>query len=269
MQRVGRYLPESFAHPARMLPETARRVITTYTEPGDLALDPMCGIGTTLIEAIHLDRAAIGVECEPRWAELARANIVNAETNGARGDAHVITGDARSLLDLVDPDVHGRVSLVLTSPPYGASVHGQTAARPGAGVVKTDHTYGDDKANLAHVNTDKLLDGFAQILTGCVALLKPGGIVAVTARPWRQHGHLVDLPAAVLRLGAEVGLEPFDRLVALLVGLRSDRLVSRSSFFALHEVRRARRAGSPLRVIAHEDVLVLRKPTNSTRPGAR
>ena len=61
-QRHRRYLPASTAHPGKMLPELARRVIRAYSEPGELVLDPMCGIGTTLVEAIHLDRDAIGVE---------------------------------------------------------------------------------------------------------------------------------------------------------------------------------------------------------------
>ena len=53
-QRHGRYHPESNRHPGKMLPALARRAIETYSDPGDLVLDPMCGIGTTLVEAIHL-----------------------------------------------------------------------------------------------------------------------------------------------------------------------------------------------------------------------
>ena len=74
-QRRGRYLPAATAHPAKMLPAIAATAITRYTEPGDLVADPMCGIGTTLVEAIHLGRDAIGVEYEPRWAHIAAANI--------------------------------------------------------------------------------------------------------------------------------------------------------------------------------------------------
>src|SRR3954451_1774074 len=75
VQRRGRYVPESMAHPAKMLPAVAAHAIATYTRPGELVLDPMCGIGTTLTEALHQDRRAVGVEYELRWAELARANI--------------------------------------------------------------------------------------------------------------------------------------------------------------------------------------------------
>src|SRR4051794_6869311 len=61
-QRRGRYLPGSTAHPAKMLPAVAAAAITAYTQPGVIVLDPMCGIGTTLIEAVHQGRTAIGIE---------------------------------------------------------------------------------------------------------------------------------------------------------------------------------------------------------------
>ena len=63
-QRRGRYLEVSGTHPAKMLPSIAARAVATYTQPGDLVVDPMCGIGTTLVEAVHLGRDAIGVEYE-------------------------------------------------------------------------------------------------------------------------------------------------------------------------------------------------------------
>jgi len=218
----------------------------------------MCGIGTTLVEAVHLGRDAIGMEYEPRWANLARRNLDQAATQGATGQAHVLTGDSRGLPNLLGPDRRSQVALVLTSPPYGPSVHGQVAARPG-GVAKRDYRYSRDKGNLGHVRPDQLLDAFGTILTVCAPLLRPDGIVAVTARPWRQRGVLVDLPAAVTEVAHGAGLVLFERNVALLTALRDDRLVPRSSFFQLDQVRKARRAGTPLRVIAHEDVLVFRR----------
>jgi hypothetical protein len=82
----------------------------------------------------------------------------------------------------------------------------------------------------------------------------------VTARPWRQHGELVDLPAAVIAVGARAGLVPVARCVALLAGLRGGRLIARPSFFQLDNLRRARRQGQPWHLIVHEDVLIFRNP---------
>jgi hypothetical protein len=244
-----------------MLPAIAAHAITTYTRPGELVLDPMCGIGTTLVEAAHHGRDSLGIEYEPRWASLAAANLHLATTQGATGTGSVIRGDATRLPDLAPAAVHGRVGLVLTSPPYGPTVHGHV--RPGPdGLRKTDHRYTDrpDPRNLAHRNWAGLCDGFTTILAGCAQLLRPGGTVVVTARPWRKHGQLVDLPSAVLTAGMNAGLQPVERCVALLAALRGGRLIPRPSFFQLHQIRRARTAGIPLHLIAHEDVLVLRHP---------
>ncbi|HVB27143.1 MAG TPA: DNA methyltransferase [Mycobacteriales bacterium] len=261
VQRTGRYLPATVAHPGKMLPAIARTAITAYTQPGDLVVDPMCGIGTTLVEAVHLGRDAIGVEYEPTWAALATANVTHARSQGATGHGEVVTGDARYLSGLLDPAVHGLVALVLTSPPYGPSVHGQVTARPGAGVTKTHDRYSSDPANLAHVGLDRLLAAMREVLTAAARVLRPGGIVAMTVRPWWQHGELIDLPGALARTGEQAGLVLFERNVALLCGLREERLVPRVSFFALDQVRRARARGIPRSVIAHEDLLVFRAPS--------
>src|SRR5580658_9404996 len=185
-QRAGRYLDVSGTHPAKMLPAIAARAIATYTEPGDLVVDPMCGIGTTLVEAVHLGRDAIGVEYEEPWAKLARANVAFARTQGATGHGEVVTGDARHV-----------VAVVVTSPPYGASLHGQVRVRPGKGLEKSHDRYSKDPANLAHVGLERLLAATGQILAGCAQLLRPGGFVAMTVRPYRQAGLLVDLPGAL------------------------------------------------------------------------
>jgi hypothetical protein len=82
-QRRGRYVPASVKHPARMLPAIAAHAVASYTQPGDLVFDPMCGIGTTLVEAVHAGRDAIGVEYESRWSDIADANLALAHTTGS------------------------------------------------------------------------------------------------------------------------------------------------------------------------------------------
>lgn len=259
-QRAGRYLPDCRQHPAKMLPAIARTAIAAYTKPGDLVVDPMCGIGTTLVEATHLGRDAIGVEYEPAWADLARANLAHAREQGATGTGEVIVGDARHLPALLDPAAHGLVALVLTSPPYGPSVHGQVTARPGAGVAKSHWQYSTDRSNLAHVGLDGLLAAMHQVFTGAARVLRPGGIVAMTVRPWWRRGELIDLPGLLGPVGQDAGLTLYERNVALLTGLRDDQLVPRASFFALDQVRRARARGIPRAVVAHEDLLVWKRP---------
>jgi len=83
--------------------------------------DPVCGIGTALVETVHQGRDAIGVEYEPGWADLARGNLELAKRSGATRRGQVICGDARHVNALLDPDARGLVALVVTSPPYGVA----------------------------------------------------------------------------------------------------------------------------------------------------
>ncbi|MER7276651.1 DNA methyltransferase [Dactylosporangium sp. NPDC000244] len=262
VQRRGRYLPESTQHPARMLPAIAAHAITAYTAPGDLVLDPMCGIGTTLVEAVHAGRDALGVEYESRWSDIADANLRHARTQDAPGRGGVIRGDATAILALVPAALTGQVALVVTSPPYGPTVHGHVAVGDDLDVRNNHYNDGSDRGNLAYRDLTGLTDGFAQILAGCATLLRPGGTVVVTARPWRKRGELADLPSAVIGAGIRAGLVPTERCVALLAAVRDGQLVARPSFFQLQSVRKARAAGTPLHLIAHEDVLVFTKPTS-------
>jgi SAM-dependent methyltransferase len=271
-QRAGRYVEISGHHPAKMLPAIAARAIATYSNPGDLILDPMAGIGSTLIEAVHLGRDAIGVEYENEWAELARLNLAHAKAQGATGHGEVVCGDARHLPGVIDASARGLVAMVLTSPPYGPSLHGRVTAQPGKGVIKSHDRYSKDPANLAHVGLAGLLEAMGTVFTGCARVLRPGGIVAMTVRPWWRDGQLIDLPGALVRVGEEFGFVLYERNVALLAGLRDQRLVPRSSFFALEAVRKARSAGLPRLVVAHEDLLVwqlAKRPTSAAFKGAQ
>jgi SAM-dependent methyltransferase len=101
-RRQHRYLAASSGqHP--IAPELAARGILAYSDVGDLIVDPSCGIGTVLVEAIRLGRRAIGVEADRAKAALAIANISHARQQGAPGRAAVLEGNPQELPRLL-PD---------------------------------------------------------------------------------------------------------------------------------------------------------------------
>jgi DNA modification methylase len=61
-----------YRYPARFSPIFAREAIKTFTQPGDFVLDPFCGGGTTLVEALSLGRRAAGMDVSSLAAFLAR-----------------------------------------------------------------------------------------------------------------------------------------------------------------------------------------------------
>ena len=266
-QRRGRYTPESMTHPGKMLPAIARYAIRTYTAPGEVVLDPMAGIGTTLVEAMRLGRRGVGVEYEPEWVTLAADNIRRSEAAGAPGHAEIYAGDSTMLPSLLPANLRGHAALVITSPPYGSSTHGH-ARTPGprrGKVRKINHKYGGGD-NLAYRSHHELADGFTRILAGCRTLLRPGGHVVVTARPYRRHGELVDIPGMVEAAGINAGLALVEECIALICGVRDGMIVPRASFFQQKNIRDAIAAGDPQWLLQHEDVLLFQMSAGSAEP---
>ncbi len=268
-QRRGRYVADTSRHPAKMLPDAAAHAVRAYTAPGDLVLDPMCGSGTSMVEAVRLGRDGIGVDIESKYATMSQANLALAAEHGFTSWGQVVTGDSTELPGLLPASSHGQVSLVLTSPPYGRATHGLVRAAPGAGVRKRDHLYGDKGAgNLAYLGWDRLLEGWRRIVAGCVQVLRPGGVFVFAGRPVRlAPDDLIDLPGELFTVALSVGLEPVERCVAMLAAVRDGQLIHRANMFGLMAVRKARADGIPVSLVAHEDVYVLRKPLpRTTRP---
>jgi hypothetical protein len=58
-------------YPARMHPETAARLVRAFVPAGGSVLDPFCGSGTVLVEALILGRKPIGVDLNPLAVSLA------------------------------------------------------------------------------------------------------------------------------------------------------------------------------------------------------
>jgi modification methylase len=261
-QRQTRYETACFAHPGKMLPEIARRAIAEYSKIGEIVCDPMCGIGTTLVEAQDLGRNCIGAELEEKWSALAQTNIARNRADNTSTFAHIFCCDARNLLEIINDDLRGRVSLVLTSPPYGSMTHGRAKAHDKEKVSRWDDRYSQSKDNLGETSSPtKLFTGLREIFANCFELLKPGGYFLQTTRPWRRNGVLTDFPGEVIELMQSVGYEFLDRKVALLAGIRDGEFVSRAAFFQILGQKRSRERGVPHLIPAHEDLLIFRKPT--------
>lgn len=222
-----------FSRPGALLAQFARRTIETYTDPGDLVVDLMCGDGTTLVEAILLDRDAIGSEFDRRAAKRASANIDRARSQGAPGRARVLTGsprdlpraltrrEAQELLDPADPEVkrlpRALADLVLSVLPAGEPC--------------------------------VALDAYAAIAAGTV---KPGGFV-VSVIGNHQAGTTV--AGEVVEYCQQMGLDYWQHVLGLLAPIRDGQLAPGP------ELRKRSHAGlRRAEVVCHEDILVFRRP---------
>ena len=65
-------------HPAPFPEALARDHIISWSNPGDIVLDPMCGSGTTLKMAVEQGREYIGIDISQEYCDLATKRVVGA-----------------------------------------------------------------------------------------------------------------------------------------------------------------------------------------------
>lgn len=63
------------SHPAVFPAELANRHISTWSNPGDIVLDPFVGSGTTAIEALKLNRHYIGFDISEEYCQMTRDRL--------------------------------------------------------------------------------------------------------------------------------------------------------------------------------------------------
>lgn len=72
----------AFSHPAIFPEKLAEDHILSWSNPGDIVLDPFVGSGTTAKMAVLTGRQYIGFDCSAEYCEMARARVQNAINEG-------------------------------------------------------------------------------------------------------------------------------------------------------------------------------------------
>ncbi len=72
---IGQKDKSAYSHHATFPQALAKDHILTWSRPGDVILDPMCGAGTTCLAAQRLDRHFLGIEISREYCELAARRL--------------------------------------------------------------------------------------------------------------------------------------------------------------------------------------------------
>lgn len=123
------------AHGAMKPPEVMAEIIRFFTKEGQLVLDPMAGVGGTLLGAALTRRRALGFELNRTWVEvferIKREFVIQGDRLVAvkgvpdpaavrRIDAEMRWGDCLELIREIEGE---SIDAVVTDPPYGCE-HG-------------------------------------------------------------------------------------------------------------------------------------------------
>ncbi len=209
-------------------PHVPRNLILHYTRPGETVLDPMCGSGTSLVEARLLGRNAIGVDVNPDATLVAQSRLEPVPPT-AGSLQRVFLGDARCLTQVRD----GSIDLVVLHPPY-------------ANIIR--YTDGENRNDLSSLHDA----GFFAAMTGVAAeacrVLRADGHCAVLMGDTRKRSHVVPLSFEILNNFLRAGMVLREHIIKL-----QHNTYSAASWTARYDFL----------LLAHENLFVLRKPPPS------
>jgi modification methylase len=99
----------------------------------------------------------------------------------------------------------------------------------------------------------------AAIYAACARMLSPGGYLVLITKNLRADGAMRNIAGDTITLCRQAGLFFQQHVIALLAGLRDDRLFPRPSYFQLMNVRHALARGERQHLVCDEDVLVFQR----------
>jgi DNA modification methylase len=84
--------------PAKFFPELPRYLIRKYSNTCDIVLDPMCGSGTVVLEALLNKRAAIGIDIDPIARLITKAKTTPIDSDILSAAVQALTTQIQELI---------------------------------------------------------------------------------------------------------------------------------------------------------------------------
>jgi DNA modification methylase len=155
-------------HGGQKPPDLCADLIKIFTKAGQTVLDPLAGVGGTLLGASITGRKAIGIELNKKWAEIYK-EVCRLE---GLVEHPIIVGDANDKLEEIEKE---SIDFILTDVPYWIMDQ----------VTKTRSTAASRKSKLSKFNDKDLqskedwLKEMKAIFTNSAPALKRNGYMGV------------------------------------------------------------------------------------------
>lgn len=163
------YIASAVKHPAKADISMMIWILKNFVKDGDIILDPMAGIGGTLVEGMRLfpNSLFVGVELEEKFVKWCNASIKKVEKMAKEdwfmkvGKAVCVQGDSREL----EKVLREKVNKIVSSPTYAENTHHSDEPqeleylRPGR-KTRVAGTAGETEGNIGQLSygkTDKII----------------------------------------------------------------------------------------------------------------
>lgn len=196
-------------HPAPFSFTDVSRLIRFFTKRGGVVLDPFAGIGSTSKACALEGRRSIGIELNPRYAQLAgeRLQTEVRDLFASIDQQQILQGDAREVLKTLEDNT---TDFVVTSPPYWNILHKEDhKANQERKSQNLDTRYSDNDRDLGNIHDySRFLEEVTGILGECSRCLRPRKYMAVVVSDFREKSRYItfhsDLANGLLRFKLEL-----------------------------------------------------------------
>jgi DNA modification methylase len=175
-------------HPAKFPEDLIQQFIEFFTKRGQTVLDPMAGTGSTLVAAFRSGRDSVGIELQPKYAEVALQRLQREQPplGGDIPSYAVHCADARQIAELDLPEI----DYCITSPPYWDMLKAKgfetQKERAEAGL---DVHYSDDDLDLGNIDQyERFLEELEGIYRQVHAVLREGAYLTVIVKNIKKGG---------------------------------------------------------------------------------
>lgn len=177
-------------YPAKWNRELVRFLIEMFTDPEELVLDPMCGSGVAVREAVSINRQGLGSDINQEALKLCVQ--------------HDRIGEYRQLdaRNLIFPE--NSIDLLLTSPSFGISIDAKHAK------------YSDHMSDIANCKTfEQWRQNFKDCLPEFYRITKPGRLCIIETRPRRKDWESKPLFNWIINDAEQCGFSYFDMIIEI------------------------------------------------------
>lgn len=173
-------------HPAPYSYQDVARHIRFFTKEGEYVLDPFVGVGSTLKAACFENRRGLGIELNPKYAELSKLRIEKEVPSSMpyKQEQRTLCGDSLEVLKTIDNNIF---DFVITSPPYWNildTVDNKARQREEADL---DTKYSDNSSDLANIpDYQDFLGALTNVFVECSRVLKKNKYMAIVVSDFRK-----------------------------------------------------------------------------------
>ncbi|WP_314314051.1 DNA methyltransferase [Hoylesella marshii] len=200
----------------------AERLIKMYSKEGDTVFDPFMGIGSTVIAAFNLNRHAVGIELNPKFATIAN-NWLN-DVNGLFSSEmyyKIVNDDCRNMLQHVR---ESKIHVTVTSPPYANFIQRSLKDRSTThktSIIQRENNstvkqYSEKENDFGNLPYPQFLEQIKNILSDNLKITTPGGYSVWVVKDYRDAKNkipYVPFHSDLARAGEEVGWKYHDLII--------------------------------------------------------